>query len=212
MKKLALLDLEGTLLDYEFWETLAKRHPDGERLEELLHKGLTSHSWYETFIERVKLIVGSPKELVDEVAKEAMNQIRPEASAFVSELKRKGFTTLIVSGGFEDFVSPISNVLGADGYIAQKLVFHDNKVVGVYNVFKDKGEVVDKLKPWFDFIFAIGDGYNDFNMLAKANVAVIIGSKAKNMLENLKAFHFNDLREVLLSLTRGELGRALGTL
>ncbi|UXD22830.1 hypothetical protein IPA_08685 [Ignicoccus pacificus DSM 13166] len=209
MRKLALLDLEGTLLDYEFWELLSERHPDGERLKELLEKGLTSHSWYETFIERVRSIIGTPKSLVTETASKAIERIRPEATAFVSELKRKGYTVIIVSGGFEDFVAPVSDVLGADGFIAQKLLFHNDEVVGVYNVFKDKGEVVDKLKPWFDFIFSIGDGYNDFNMLAKSDVAVVLGNKAKEIAEELKAFHFKTLEEALRSLSSGELAKAL---
>jgi len=209
VRAVALLDLEGTLIDYEFWEVLSSYHPEGGKLQRLLRDGLNSHGWYESFLERVKTIIGSSRELIEEVAEKAVDRIRPEASAFVSELKRRGFSTIIVSGGFEEFVAPISSVLGADGYIAQKLLYRSNKVIGVYTVFRDKGEVVDKIKPWFDLVFAMGDGYNDFNMIRKADIRVVVGSKRKELARELNAFHYNTLKEAFNALNSGNLKNTL---
>ncbi len=212
MKKLALLDLEGTLIDYEFWEALAESHEKGEELKRLLEEGLTSNNWYETFLKRVEMIIGTPKEVIEGVAEKALKRLKPEAPTLISELKKQGFTTMIVSGGFEDFVKILAEVLGVEDYVAQKLVYHNNEVVGVLPVFKEKGEIVDKLRPWFDLILAIGDGFNDLNMLKKADIPIAVGKRSKELAEASEAFAYDDLGELLRDLISGKLKETLARL
>ncbi len=202
MKVAALLDLEGTLLEYEFWEELSKRHHKGEVLRYLLEMGLSGKPWYECFIERVKAIIGTSRDLIEEVAGLASTKIKPEAKSLVKALKEMEFTTVIVSGGFEEFVSPISRELGVDDYISQKLLYHQDKVVGVYAAFKDKGEVVDKMRPWFDVIVSIGDGYNDANMLKKSDLGIVVG-KRRELSKEVNALYYPTLRELTEELERG---------
>ena len=209
MKKLALLDLEGTLIDYEFWEALAESHEKGDELKRLLEEGLSTSNWYETFLKRVQMIIGTPKEVIEGVAEKALKKLKPEAFSLISELKRQGFTTMIVSGGFEDFVKIIAEVLGVEDYVAQKLVYHNNEVVGVLPVFKEKGEIVEKLRPWFDLIFAIGDGFNDLKMLQKADVSAAVGKRAKDLAKASNSFAYKDLDELLRDLISGKLKEAL---
>ncbi|WP_236943458.1 HAD family hydrolase [Ignicoccus islandicus] len=200
----ALLDLEGTLLDYEFWEELSRRHEKGEVLRDLLERGLSGQPWFESFIERVKAIIGTPKSLIEEVSSLALSKIKPEARELVTVLKKLGFTTIVVSGGFEEFVSPISNELGVDDFVSQKFLYHEGKVVGVYTAFKDKGEVVDKIKPWFDVIISIGDGYNDAWMLRKSDLGIVIG-KRKDLSREVNALHYDSLRGLVEDIKKGGL-------
>ena len=209
MKKLALMDLEGTLTNFEFWEELAKGHERSEELRELLERGLSSSDWYESFLERVRLILGTSREKIEEVARMALNKIKPEAVALVGELKKRGFVTMIVSGGFEEFVKPVADALGVDDYVAQKFIYHGNVVVGVLPVFKEKGEIIDKVRPWFDFIFALGDGFNDLNMLRKADVAAAVGKRAERLAHHANVWVYEDLDSLVKDLISGKLGEAL---
>ena len=209
MRKLALMDLEGTLTDFEFWEEIAQGHEREKELKELLERGLSGGSWYDTFLERVKLLVGTPKERVEEVATKILDRIKPEAITLVNELKKRGFVTMIVSGGFEEFVEPVANALGVDDFVAQKFIYHNNEVVGVLPVFKEKGEVIEKVRPWFDFIFAIGDGFNDLNMLKRADVGVAVGKRAQELASEAGVLAYSDLRSLIKDLLEGKLGEAL---
>ncbi len=209
MRKLALLDLEGTLIDFEFWEELAREHEKGEELRELLERGLSTEDWYASFLERVKLVIGTPKEKIREIARRAIAKIKPEAVSLITELKKKGFTTMIVSGGFEEFVKPIADALDVDDFVAQKFIYHRDAVVGVLPVFKEKGEIVEKVRPWFDLIFAVGDGFNDLKMLEKADVAAVVGKRAELIANRVKVRKYNDLGELVKDLISGPLGEAL---
>jgi phosphoserine phosphatase len=209
LRKLALMDLEGTLTDFEFWEEIAQGHEREKELKELLERGLSGGSWYDTFLERVKLLVGTPKERVEEVATKILDRIKPEAITLVNELKKRGFVTMIVSGGFEEFVEPVANALGVDDFVAQKFIYHNNEVVGVLPVFKEKGEVIEKVRPWFDFIFAIGDGFNDLNMLKRADVGVAVGKRAQELASEAGVLAYSDLRSLIKDLLEGKLGEAL---
>ncbi|ABU81426.1 HAD family hydrolase [Ignicoccus hospitalis] len=202
MKKLALLDLEGTLIDFEFWEEMADVKGD-QSLKLLLEKGLRGPGWYESFLDRVRLILGTPKEVVESVAKRAIGKIRPEAVTLISELKKRQYVTMIVSGGFEEFVAPVAHALGVDDYVSQKLIYHNGVIVGVLPVFKEKGEVVDKLRPWFDFVLAVGDGYNDIKMLERADEAVVVGKRAKEISKKINAKTYNNLGEFVEDLIKG---------
>jgi len=209
LSKLALMDLEGTLTDFEFWEELAKGHEREAELKELLERGLSGGSWYDTFLQRIKLALGTPKERVEEVAKRALSRIRPEAVTLVAELKRRGFVTMIVSGGFEEFVELVADALGVDSYVAQKFIYHEGRIVGVLPVFKEKGEVIDKVRPWFDFIFAIGDGFNDLNMLKKADVGVAVGRRAADLAGAAGVRAYPSLELLVKDLLAGRLDEAL---
>ncbi len=209
MKKLALLDLEGTLIDYEFWEALAENHEKGDELKRLLEEGLTSDNWFETFLKRVEMIIGTPKKVIEGVAEKAIKRLKPEAPTLISELKKQGFTTMIVSGGFEDFVKILAEVLSVEDYVAQKLIYHNGVVVGVLPVFEEKGEIVDKLRPWFDLILAIGDGFNDLNMLKKADISIAVGRRANDLAKVSEATAYNSLDELLRDLISGKLKETL---
>ena len=202
MRIAALLDLEGTLLEYEFWEELSKRHEKGRLLRELLEMGLSGRPWYDSFIERVKAVIGTPKSLIEEVSAIASSKIKPGARELVSILKEMGFTTIVVSGGFEEFVSPASRALGVDDFVSQKFLYHGGKVVGVYAAFKDKGEVIEKVRPWFDMVLSIGDGYNDAVMLMKSDLGVVIG-KRRELSEKVNALHYDSLEDLVRDLREG---------
>ena len=109
-------------------------------------------------------------------------RIRPNPGAvtLVATLKRNGTETVLVSGGFTDFVEPIAAQLGFDQLAANRLGVEDDKLTG-----RTVGEIVDaaakrsvaqtilterKLEP--ESLVAIGDGANDMPLIELAGLGV----------------------------------------
>ncbi len=65
MEKIAFIDVEGTLTDFEFWNEIANYVERGYEIRELLYKGLRGEiDWFEGFMKRVELIKGVDKKLI----------------------------------------------------------------------------------------------------------------------------------------------------
>ncbi len=169
------MDLEGTLVKYEFWEEMAREINNYELLS-LLKRGLTEGNWLQTFYKRVELIKGVPKDLIISVSERIVDRIEEEAKILVKVLKEKGFDVMVVSGGFEEFVSIAAQTLDVNNYICNKFIYdNDNRVSGAIAIVHNKGEVVDLVRKWYNKVLAVGDGMNDYEMLRKADIGISLG-------------------------------------
>ncbi len=180
--RIALLDLEGTLADFEFWEELAVETGRYELIE-LLRRGLEEGAWLTLFYKRVELVKGTPRDLIVKVGNKINKRIKSEARELINILKEKGFDIMIVSGGFEEFVNRASKELGVENYICNRFIYdNQDKVTGAIAVIHNKGEVVDLVRKWYSFVLAIGDGMNDYEMLIKSDVGISLGFKRPNVV------------------------------
>ena len=102
-------------------------------------------------------------------------------------LKRLGFRTAVISGGFQFFTDRLKDDLGLDYAFANQLEIVDGVVTG-----RTKGVVVDGERKaqlleeiaeregiTLDQVIAIGDGANDLPMLGKAGLGIAFNAKAR---------------------------------
>ncbi|NJE41634.1 HAD family phosphatase [Thermococcus sp. GR6] len=169
MKKVAVIDIEGTLTDFEFWREMA-RITGKREIGELLEKGLSGEvEWLDSLLKRVELIRG-----IDEGTflrtREKVN-VSPEARELVETLREKGFKVVLISGSFEEVLEPFKRL--GDEIIANRAIFEDGKFQGIRLRFRDKGEFLERLRDCF--ILAMGDGYADAKMFERADVGIAVG-------------------------------------
>jgi len=178
MRRLAFIDVEGTLTEFEFWEEIANYVKNGEEIKSLLYKGLTGEvDWFESFKKRVGLIKGIDKETILRTSQKLV--LSPQAKELVELLKSKGFLVVLVSGCFREVLEKTLTYTNADMLVSNRLIFKNGKVYGAYMLFRDKGEIVDRFMTERSFILAVGDGSNDIPMFKKADVSIALGNNKK---------------------------------
>ncbi|WP_048164783.1 HAD family hydrolase [Palaeococcus pacificus] len=86
-RKIAVIDIEGTLTPFEFWREIS-RLVGNPKIEELLEKGILGEvEWIDSLLKRVELIKG-----VDaETFLKPKAKVNPKAEELIRILKEKGF-------------------------------------------------------------------------------------------------------------------------
>ncbi len=182
--KLVVFDLDGTLIDCEAIDELAKLVGKEKEVKEITEKAMKGEIDFKTaLIERVKHLAGLDFEKALEVARKL--PLMKGAKETIIELKSKNIATAIITGSFDFIANRIKNELGIDYVVANKLVVKDGKITGevegeiVENC--SKGKALEKLSKELgislDQCVAIGDGANDACMLEKAGLAIAFNSK-----------------------------------
>jgi phosphoserine phosphatase len=113
-------------------------------------------------------------------------RLTPGAGTFIRTLKRLGFATAVVSGGFIEVVEPLRRRLGIDHAHANSLEVIDGRITGEL-----VGEVVDRAGKAqlleriaadegvpLEQVVAIGDGANDVDMLAVAGLGIAFNARS----------------------------------
>lgn len=178
MERIAFIDVEGTLTDFEFWDEIANYVERGYKIRKLLYKGLRGEiDWFESFMKRAELIKGIDKKLILKAAQKL--EFQPQARELVELLKSEGFYVVLVSGSFKEVIKKALTYTNANMLIANKLLFKNEKVCGVYISFRSKDEIVDRFLAEKSFVLVIGDGSNDVPMFERANVSIAVGNNKK---------------------------------
>ncbi|MGE0306580.1 MAG: phosphoserine phosphatase SerB, partial [Acidimicrobiia bacterium] len=156
--------------------------------------------------ERVALLAGLPESVFD-IVKEKV-RLTPGARTFVRTLRRLGYRTAIVSGGFTPITDHLRADLGLDYAFANDLEVVDGHLTGVV-----LGSVVDRAGKAeilrqvaiaegiaLDQVVAIGDGANDLDMLATAGLGVAFNAKPAVQLAAQTAVNVPYLDAILFLL------------
>ena len=187
-KKLIALDMDSTLVDAEVIIELAKLAGVEKQVREVTKKAMEGRIDFKTALEeRVKPLRGLPVEEVEKLADRL--PIIPGAYELLSELKRAGYITVLITGSFDVVAERIARKLGFDYVFANELVVEDGKLTG-----EVRGQVLDP-KSKLDLLkvvaekegisliecTAVGDGAND--LLIVKDVGLGIGFNPKKLLK-----------------------------
>jgi len=137
----------------------------------------------ESFKERVALLKGLSGDVLQEIAERL--PVTEGAERLIKNLNSLGYTTVILSGGFNYFGNYLKEKLGIDYVFANELDMEDGIVTGkVTGTVVDGNrkaqllrEIAEKEGIRLEQTIAVGDGANDLPMLSIAGLGIAFRAK-----------------------------------
>ena len=112
------------------------------------------------------------------------DQVKPEAAALISQLKKMNIVPVLLSGDKNNRCLRVAKLIGIDEVHSEKLP--DEKLV-VIDIYKQKGKTI-----------MIGDGINDAPALTKADVGVSMNDASQVAIQSARVILLNtDLQSVV---------------
>ena len=183
-RRLVCFDMDSTLIQTEVIDELADLAGVGEQVRRITEAAMQGEiDFKESFTQRMKLLKGLSENVLEEVAVNL--PITKGARRLIDTLKKYGFKTAILSGGFTYFGHYLQKELGIDYVFANELEIKEGVLTGNY-----LGEIVDgnkkaeylkelAAKEGIDIsqTIAVGDGANDLPMLNLAGLGIAFHAK-----------------------------------
>ncbi|MHA6802648.1 phosphoserine phosphatase SerB [Salinifilum ghardaiensis] len=216
-KRLVVFDVDSTLIQGEVIEMLAAKAGREQEVRAVTERAMRGElDFAQSLRERVAVLEGLPASVLDEVAADL--ELTPGARTTIRTLRRLGFHTGVVSGGFTQIIDSLVDDLGLDFSAANDLEVVDGKLTG-----RVIGEIVDrpgKAKALRRFAesfsvpleqsVAVGDGANDMDMLSTAGLGVAFNAKPalREIADTSLSYPFLDTVLFVLGVTRAEIEAA----
>jgi len=183
-RRLVCFDMDSTLIEAEVIDELAKAAGVGDQVIEITEAAMRGElDFNQSFRRRMKLLEGLDETVLADIAQKL--PITEGAERLVSTLKKLGYKTAILSGGFNYYGQFLKDRLGIDYVFANELDIKNGKVTGEVT-----GEIVngqrkaellkslaEKENIRLEQVVAVGDGANDLPMLSIAGLGIAFRAK-----------------------------------
>ncbi|MGB0130470.1 phosphoserine phosphatase SerB [Chlorobium sp.] len=197
-RRMVVFDMDSTLITSEVIDELAKEAGVGEEVSAITEQAMRGElDFNESLERRVAQLRGLDEQVMESIA--ARLQLTEGAERLFGNLKRLGYKTAILSGGFTYFGYYLQKKLSIDYVYANTLEIENGKLTG-----RVLGKVVDgarkaellgllaeKENISLEQTVAVGDGANDLPMLGKAGLGIafrakpIVRERAKQAISTL---------------------------
>jgi phosphoserine phosphatase len=216
-KRLVVMDVDSTLVQGEVVEMLAARAGCEAEVAEITERAMQGELDFEQSLRaRVAMLEGLSAEVLDEVRADL--RLMPGARTLIRTLRRLGYRTAIVSGGFDQITAPLAAELGIDHARANVLEIVDGRLTGrVAGAVVDRAAKADFLREVatleevpLSSTVAIGDGANDLDMIDAAGLGVAFNAKPvlRDAADTSVSKPYLDSILYLLGITREEIEAA----
>lgn len=184
-KKLLAADMDSTIIGQECIDELADYAGIRPSIASITERAMRGElDFAEALKERVALLEGLDVAII---ARCLAERIRPNrgAETLVRTMRARGAGTLLLSGGFLDFVEPVAAMVGFEHHAANLLGRTGGELTGeiegpiVDGEAKKAAMVIDRDELGLDqtAVLAIGDGANDIALVAEAGLGVAYRGK-----------------------------------
>ena len=185
-RRLICFDMDSTLIETEVIDELAERAGVGEQVKAITESAMRGEiDFNESFRRRIAMLKGLDVSVMEEIARNL--PITEGLDRLIHVLKRVGFKTAILSGGFTYFGNYLKQRYGFDYMYANELEIADGKLTG-----RHIGDIVDgkrkaellRLLAQVENVdisqcIAVGDGANDLPMVSIAGLGIAFHAKPK---------------------------------
>ena len=206
--KVLLCDMDATMIANETLDDLVKITGSDFNVDETSKLAMEGKIDLRTTLKnRVEILKGQPKSLIDEVLKDI--KFNPGGKVLVNTLNKLGFDSNLITGGFKPISTYVGKELGFKNVISNEFNFDDNNrftgdyipITGQKNSKYMYMEKINKEKNIpFAKMVSVGDGSNDLEMLKNSGLG--IGYHAHEIIKNniLNQINFTNLETVLYFL------------
>lgn len=183
-KRLIAMDMDSTLIQDEVIDLLAEEAGHLEQVAAITAKSMEGElDFIESLHQRVAYLEGLTEDALERVWQRL--RITPGARIFLRTLRRLGYQTAVVSGGFSCFAERLADELKVDHIYANTLEIVDGRLTGrVLEPIVDRQgkasfltELAERQKIPIAQTVAIGDGANDLDMLEAAGLGIAFCAK-----------------------------------
>ncbi|MAV76098.1 MAG: phosphoserine phosphatase SerB [Cellvibrionales bacterium] len=183
-RRLVVFDMDSTLIEAEVIDELAKVAGVGSEVSVITELAMQGEiDFDESFRRRVALLSGINESALQQIADTL--KLTEGAETLISTLKRLGYKTAILSGGFSYFANQLRDKLGFDYAYANQLDIQDGMVTGevVGDIINGERkakllkDIAQRENIALEQVIAIGDGANDLPMLSVAGLGIAFRAK-----------------------------------
>jgi phosphoserine phosphatase len=185
-KRLVVMDMDSTLIQIEVIDELARAHGVVGRVAEITKRAMQGELEFDAALrERVALLAGLDAKVLHDLA--ANLPLMEGAETLLRVLKKLGYRTAVISGGFTVPAEALRARLGIDHAFANTLEIEGGKLTGrvlgpIINAQRKAdllSEVAGQHGIPLEQVVAIGDGANDMLMLQRAGLGIAFHGKPK---------------------------------
>lgn len=216
-KRLIVFDVDSTLIQGEVIEMLAAHVGREAEVREITDAAMRGGiDFEESLRRRVSVLAGLPETVLADVASRL--ELTPGARTTVRTLKRLGFHTGVVSGGFIRVIQKLVDQLDLDFAAANQLEIVDGRLTGrLVGPIIDRPGKAEALRRFADQVgvplaqcVAVGDGANDIDMISAAGLGVAFNAKPalREVADTALSHPFLDAVLFVLGVTRAEVEAA----
>ncbi|WP_338274648.1 phosphoserine phosphatase SerB [Corallococcus caeni] len=185
-KRMVVMDMDSTLIRIEVIDELARAYGVHSKVAAITERAMHGEMDYdESLRQRVALLAGLDARVLHDLA--ANLPLTEGAETLIRVLRRLGYRTAVISGGFSVAAEALQKRLGIDFAYSNALEVQDGKLTGrtvgtIVNA-RRKAELLETLAKQegilLEQVIAVGDGANDLLMLEKAGLGIAFRAKPK---------------------------------
>ncbi|KAH4292775.1 hypothetical protein HBH64_178620 [Parastagonospora nodorum] len=205
-KRLAVFDMDSTLIQQEVIDEIASLIGVEKEVSAITAAAMNGELDFEASLRaRCKLLKGVPSTVFETLRPRIT--LNEGVKELITGLKKLGFKTAVLSGGFTPLTSWMGQQLGLDYAFANHLVVSEDgktltgeltgEIVHAQKKRQHVLEIAEKEDILLDQVIAIGDGANDLPMMGVAGLGVAFHAKPNVQMQAPARLNSKSMQDVL---------------